>query len=260
MATTQEQLKNLYDSKLELKKSQLAQSYNNAISNLDAQQKANAEQTRQNIGIAKTNNDRAAVNNAEYYAAAGLASGPKMQAELARENQIQADVAAMRADQQKADAEADRQRVMLGHNYQEAIRQAKMENDIARAESLYEQAGQIEAVTPFEEARQNMHDYASKIAQTVLEPERQKQLIQAQLQNYVKAGTMTPAQAQAWQRLYFTGVDEELRQETARIAQTVSDPKRRDQLIRDAIAKYVESGWMSQAQADDWYRQNYYKQ
>ena len=102
-------------------------------------------QTICSFGLTKTEADRSAVNAAEYYEAAGLSSGAKAQARVAQDNQLLADLTAIRAAQQKGDLDIERQRGLLGQQFAAAIRQAQADNDMARAQALYEQAKEAEA-------------------------------------------------------------------------------------------------------------------
>lgn len=145
MAKSDELLKQMYDSNLASQKAALQSDYDAALADLDAQKVANQKQADSNIRLTKTEADQSAVNNAEYYAAAGLSSGAKAQAKLAAENQLLADLTAIRAAQQQGDINIERQRGLLGQQFAAAIREAQANNDMARAQALYEAAKQEEA-------------------------------------------------------------------------------------------------------------------
>ena len=179
MMDTQKQIEDIYAAQLKKQQSQLKQNYDTALSDLDAEKKAHAEQTQANIDRTRLDSQRAAVNNAEYYAAAGLTSGAKAQADLAQANQLQANVTALRAQQQAADAEAERQRSLLSQQYMSAIRQAQADNDLALAEALYKQA------QADQEARQ---EYQSKIDMNSLNSLPFKNLTPESLAKLVAAG------------------------------------------------------------------------
>lgn len=140
MATSEELLKQMYDSNLASQKAGLKSDYDAALADLNAQKAANQQQADNNVRLTKTEADRSAVNAAEYYAAAGLSSGAKAQARLAAENQLLSDLTAIRATQQQADADVERQRGLLSQQYAAAIREAQANNDMARAQALYEAA------------------------------------------------------------------------------------------------------------------------
>lgn len=145
MATSDELLKQMYDSNLASQKAALQSDYDAAVADLNAQKAANQQQAQNNIRLTKTEADRSAVNAAEYYEAAGLSSGAKAQARVAQDNQLLADLTAIRAAQQQGDINIERQRGLLGQQFAAAIREAQANNDMARAQALYEQAKEAEA-------------------------------------------------------------------------------------------------------------------
>ena len=145
MATSDELLKQMYDSNLASQKAALQSDYNAAVADLNAQKAAAQQQAQNNIRMTKTEADRSAVNAAEYYEAAGLSSGAKAQARVAQDNQLLADLTAIRAAQQQGDINIERQRGLLGQQFAAAIREAQANNDMARAQALYEQAKEAEA-------------------------------------------------------------------------------------------------------------------
>lgn len=144
MSTTEEMIKNMYESQLKSQKEQLDTDYKQAVLGLDAQQKKNQQITDVNLNRTAVEAQKAAVNNAELHNAYGLSSGARAQARLAQENQLQSDMTALRAAQQNADADVERQRSLLAQEYASAIRQAQAENDLAKAEALYAAAKEEE--------------------------------------------------------------------------------------------------------------------
>ena len=62
------------------------------------------------------------------------------QARLAQDNQLQADMTAIRTAQQSIDADVEREKGILAKEYASAIAKAQANNDLARAEALYQQA------------------------------------------------------------------------------------------------------------------------
>ena len=138
--TPEEMITKMYDSQLATQKAQLGADHAAANSDLDAQKQKNQAATDANLTRTAVESQKAAVNNAEYYAAAGLSSGAAAQAKLAQGNQLQSDMTALRAAQQESDAEIERQRGILGREYSAAISKAQAENDMAKAKALYEQA------------------------------------------------------------------------------------------------------------------------
>ena len=145
MSTTEEQIKKMYASQLKSQKEQLDTDYAGALSQLDEQQQKNAKATDANLNRTAVEAQKAAVGSAELQNAYGLSSGAQAQARLARENQLQADMTAIRTAQQNADADIERQRSLFAQEYAAAIRQAQAENDLAKAEALYQNARDEEA-------------------------------------------------------------------------------------------------------------------
>lgn len=135
----------MYDSSLAAQKAQLEQDYEQSLSDLDRQQQQTQKQTDANLSRTYMEAEKARKNYAEVQNAYGLTSGAMAQARLAQDNQQQADMTAIRAAYQEADAEIERQRGLLGKEYAAAIAQAQANNDLARAEALYAAAKEEEA-------------------------------------------------------------------------------------------------------------------
>ncbi|MBE6924794.1 MAG: hypothetical protein E7466_06125 [Ruminococcaceae bacterium] len=138
-------IEKIYEAQLAAQKEQLKQDYTVADSDLTHQRQLNQKATDANLTRTAVESQKAAVNNAELHNAYGLSSGARLQARVAQENQLQADMTALRAAQQQSDAEIERQRGILSQEYASAIRQAQAENDLAKAEALYQQAQKQQA-------------------------------------------------------------------------------------------------------------------
>lgn len=136
----EEYIKNMYDSSIASQKEQLTQNYEQNVSDLDAQKEAARKQTDENLTRTYVEAAKAQKNYDEVQNAYGLTSGAMAQARLAQDNQLQADLTAIRAAQQSVDADVERQRGLLSKEYQAAIAEAQANNDLARAEALFEQA------------------------------------------------------------------------------------------------------------------------
>lgn len=136
----EEYINKIYDSNLTSQKSTLESNYNTNISNLDAEKEANQKTTDTNLNRTYVENAKANKNYNEVQNAYGLTSGAMAQARLASDNQLQADLTALRKTQQSADAEVERQRSILAQEYSAAIAQAQADNDMERAQALYEAA------------------------------------------------------------------------------------------------------------------------
>lgn len=143
--TNEDYINKMYDSQLASQKSQLTDSYNQAITDLDAAKEQGAQDLQKNLNATATESQRAQKNYNEVQSAYGLTSGAMAQARLAQDNQLQADLTTLRTAQATADAGIERERALLSQQYSAAIAQAQAENDLARAQALYEEAKQQEA-------------------------------------------------------------------------------------------------------------------
>ena len=140
MATNEELIKQMYDSNLASNKAQLQQSYQKADSEYAAAKEKNAQVTDQNLSRTAVEGQKAAMNMAQLHDAQGLSSGTRAQARLSLENQTAANMTALRAAQQQSDADIERQRALLAQDYSAAIAKAQADNDLQKAQALYEQA------------------------------------------------------------------------------------------------------------------------
>jgi len=136
----EEYINKMYDSSLASQKQTLQQGYDANVSDLDAQKQKNQRQTDANLTRTYVEAAKAQKNYGEVQNAYGLSSGAMAQARLAQDNQLQADLTALRATQQTADAEVERQRGILAKEYASAIAKAQADNDLQRAQALYEAA------------------------------------------------------------------------------------------------------------------------
>lgn len=133
-------IKDMYESQLKSQKETLTQNYEQNAAELERQQQAAQKQkdtdlTRTYVEAAKSQKNYDEVQNAY-----GLTSGAMAQARLAQDNQLQADLTAIRTAQQAIDADVEREKGLLSKEYQSAIAKAQADNDIALAEALYKQA------------------------------------------------------------------------------------------------------------------------
>lgn len=136
----EEFINKMYDSNLESQKQTLQTDYETNVSDLDAQKQKNQRQTDANLTRTYVEAAKAQKSYNEVQNAYGLTSGAMAQAGLARDNQLQGDLTALRATQQTADAEIERQRGLLAKEYSSAIAKAQADNDMQRAQALYEAA------------------------------------------------------------------------------------------------------------------------
>ncbi len=136
----EEYIRQMQEAALQMQLESLKQAYEQNLAELDAQRQetdaAYTEQKRQTSGEA----ERQAANWRELANAYGLNSGAIGQAVLAQNNQLQGDWNALGAAQAAAQAEIERQRTLLGQEYRLQINQAIAENNLNKAEMLYEEA------------------------------------------------------------------------------------------------------------------------
>lgn len=126
----------LYDNVIEKQKNLLSENKNEATSELDALKESVQQQTNTNLGRVNVE----AQKLQQTYKAPNVSSGAQQQIALAMDNQTKKNVTTMRTVQSEADAEIDRQRKLLGEQYSAAIKKAQADNDMQRAQLLYEAA------------------------------------------------------------------------------------------------------------------------
>ena len=112
------------------------------------------EQKRQTTGDAA----QSAANWREMANAYGLNSGAIGQANLAQSNQLQSNLNTLGTAQAAAQEEIERQRTLLGKQYQAAINEAKANNNYQLAQALYQEAVRAE------EALRQQEQYNSNLA------------------------------------------------------------------------------------------------
>ncbi len=142
MANQKELIEKMYGSNLESTKQQLTQNYNANVSALDQQKADNAKTTQQKLNRTAVEAERNRKNYAEMQNANGLSSGAMAQARLAQDNQLQSDMATIRAAQQTADQGIAMEKNLLAQQFQSAISKAQADNDLQKAQQLYKLAQQ----------------------------------------------------------------------------------------------------------------------
>ena len=135
-----EYLRQMYDANLKAQQAGLEQEYAGYNEALDAQVKKAEEAAQQNMTRAAVESQQAQKAWAEAQIAYGLSSGAQGQAALARSNQLQSDVTAIRTAQQAALAGIEQQRTTYKQQYEAALREAAASNDYQRAQALYQEA------------------------------------------------------------------------------------------------------------------------
>ena len=137
-------VKDMYDANLASNKAQLESNYNQSLSDLESEASTIGSTYYEQQRQAQAESDRNRQAFQEYANARGLNSGTGGQAELARSNQLSANLNALRQSEAEKRAEVERQRVLLGQQYQNAIQKAQADNDLARAKALYEEAVRVD--------------------------------------------------------------------------------------------------------------------
>lgn len=137
-------IKQMYDANLASNKSQLESDYNQNLSDLGAEESklGNIYYEQQRQAQAESDRNRQAFQ--EYANARGLNSGTGGQAELAQSNQLSANLNALRQSEAEKRAEVERQRALLGQQYQNAIQKAQAENNMELAQRLYQEAVRVD--------------------------------------------------------------------------------------------------------------------
>lgn len=126
----------LYDDSLSRQKDALAGNYTQNVGALDTEQQRTQNQTQGYL----QRTDVEAEKGRQNAPISGLSAGAQQQAALTLDNQQKRDTAALQDAQSQADAEIQRQRQLLASEYEAAIKQAQADNDMVRAQQLYEAA------------------------------------------------------------------------------------------------------------------------
>ena len=134
----------MYESNLDSNKSQLESDYNQNLSDLGAEESKLGQIYYEQQRQAQAESDRNRQAFQEYANARGLNSGTGGQAELAQSNQLSANLNALRQSEAEKRAEVERQRQLLGQQYQKAIQKAQADNDLNLAKALYEEAVRVD--------------------------------------------------------------------------------------------------------------------
>ena len=137
-------IRQMYEANLAANKSQLERDYNQNLSDLGAEESKLGQIYYEQMRQAQAESDRNRQAFQEYANARGLNSGTGGQAELAQQNQLSSNLNTLRQSEAEKRAEVERQRVLLGQQYQNAIQKAQAENDLAKAKALYEEAVRVD--------------------------------------------------------------------------------------------------------------------
>ncbi len=137
-------IRQMYEANLAANKSQLESNYNQNLSDLGAEESKLGQIYYEQMRQAQAESDRNRQAFQEYANARGLNSGTGGQAELAQQNQLSSNLNTLRQSEAEKRAEVERQRALLGQQYQNAIQKAQAENDLAKAKALYEEAVRVD--------------------------------------------------------------------------------------------------------------------
>ena len=137
-------IRQMYEQQLAANKAQLESDYNQNVSNLDSEAGKIGSNYYEQRRQTQANADRAQASYNEMANASGLNSGTGGQAALSRSNQLQSDLTALGNAEAQNRAEIERQRTLLGQQYQNAIQKAQAENNMELAQKLYQEAVRVD--------------------------------------------------------------------------------------------------------------------
>ena len=126
----------LYDTNLGNQNKVLTENYGNDQQILDQEQQGMQELTDAYVDRTGVEAQKAA----DLYGDGGLSESAQAQVGLSQENAQRRNVQQLREAQNDADVEFQRQRQLLASQYEQAIRQAQADNDMERAQALYDAA------------------------------------------------------------------------------------------------------------------------
>lgn len=131
----------LYDSNTDAAKKLLAENYTDNTGVLNTEQNRVQQQTQENVNRTQVE----AQSAQDKYNGPKLSLGAQQQEALSRGNAQQGNVTSLQQKQSEADAEIERQRQLLASQYSAAIKKAQADNDMQRAQELYNAAKEEEA-------------------------------------------------------------------------------------------------------------------
>lgn len=131
----------LYDSNTDAAKKLLAENYTDNTGFLNTEQNRVQQQTQENVNRTQVEAQAAQ----DKYTGPKLSLGAQQQEALSRGNAQQGNVTSLQQKQSEADAEIERQRQLLASQYSAAIKKAQADNDMQRAQELYNAAKGEEA-------------------------------------------------------------------------------------------------------------------
>ena len=131
----------LYDTNNDSAKKLLEESYGNNTGFLNTEQNRVQQETQENVNRTQVEAQTAQ----DKYTGPQLSYGASQQEALNRSNARQSNVTSLQQKESEIDAEINRQRQLLASQYETAIKQAQAENDMLKAQQLYNAAKEEEA-------------------------------------------------------------------------------------------------------------------
>ena len=131
----------LYDNNTDAAKKLLQESYTDNTGVLNTEKNRVQQQTQENVNRTQVEAQAAQ----DKYTGPKLSFGAQQQEALNRGNARQANVTDLQQKQSDADAEIERQRQILASQYSAAIKKAQADNDMQKAQELYNAAKEEEA-------------------------------------------------------------------------------------------------------------------
>lgn len=135
----QDYLNKLYEDKSQKQNTTLNEGYNAFTGSLDGAQDSIQQQTAQNIQRTNVEADKA-TERYQQEQIPKLSQGASAQAALSSGNQQQKNITELQQREAAAQAEIERQRKLEGEQFAAAIKQAQANNDMEKAQALYDAA------------------------------------------------------------------------------------------------------------------------
>ena len=137
----QDYINRLYGNNLNKEKDMIQQNYTDNTGVLNNEQNRVEKQTQENVNRTQVEAGTAR----SKYTNPNFSIGASQQEALSRENALQRNVGSLNQRENQLDAEIERQRQLLASQFETAIKQAQAENDMVKAQQLYNAAKSEEA-------------------------------------------------------------------------------------------------------------------
>ena len=137
----QDYINKLYGTNNDTTKKLLEEHYTDNTGLLNTEKQSVQQQTQDNVTRTQVEAQKAQ----DGYNGPRLSYGATQQEALSRGNAQQANISSLQQKQSDADAEIERQRQLLASQYSAAIKQAQAENDMQKAQALYDAAKEEES-------------------------------------------------------------------------------------------------------------------